>query len=198
MERSASAVNVTTHNAELKREVDALLAGGLSDVLSEYGSFEIVGSYALGLMVWRDLDIELVAPSFDSASFFHLGGRVAELLRPTRMSYRDETVARSPNLPAGLYWGVHLGDIDGEAWKIDLWSVDASHQRSTRAARDRILRDLKPRSRNTILRIKAEMWSRPGYRRTFSAKDIYDAVLIDGVTDVDGFRNYMSVRNVAV
>jgi hypothetical protein len=187
-----------TDNAELQREAQVLLDGGLSDALNEYGPFEAVGSYALGLMVWRDLDIEVVAPNFDRAAFFHLGGRIASLLKPVRMSYRDETVAHSPNLPAGLYWGVHLGWTHGEAWKIDIWSVDANHQRSSRALLDRILREITTSGRDAILDIKAQLWRHPEYRRAFSAKDIYDAVLVQGVTDVAGFRDYMAGRDVAV
>lgn len=45
---------------ELRAEADRLLASGLPALLADYGEVHIVGSYALRLMVWRDLDIHLV------------------------------------------------------------------------------------------------------------------------------------------
>lgn len=113
------------HRAEaaLRAEADALLAGGLRDALASYGEVHVVGSYRMGLMAWRDLDIHLVPHVLDRSLFFELGRRIAELLGPRRMHYRDETGADSTALPRGLYWGVHLGDVRASGWKLDIWAT---------------------------------------------------------------------------
>jgi len=56
-----------THEANdmLRAEADALLRSGLSDALSRYGEVHPVGSYALGLMAWRDLDLHVVRETAD-------------------------------------------------------------------------------------------------------------------------------------
>src|SRR5207247_11137556 len=66
----------------LRAEADRLLASGLRQLLSEYGETHIIGSYALHLMVWRDLDIVLEMPRIDRKAFFELGKRMSDLLQP--------------------------------------------------------------------------------------------------------------------
>jgi hypothetical protein len=90
-------------DATIRAEADRLLGSGLQAVLSQFGEVSVIGSYALRLMAWRDLDIEVVPDEPSRRAFFDLGYRVAECLLPTRMHYRDETVAQTPGLPGGLY-----------------------------------------------------------------------------------------------
>src|SRR5205823_1225812 len=47
-------------NEELRDEADRLLDSGLRKILDDYGELYVIGSYALGLMVWRDLDLHIV------------------------------------------------------------------------------------------------------------------------------------------
>jgi hypothetical protein len=55
---------------ELRTEADQLLAFGLRTILNDYGEVNIIGSYDLHLMVWRDLDIHIVQPALDKKKFF--------------------------------------------------------------------------------------------------------------------------------
>src|SRR5438067_429082 len=87
----------------IRDEADRILAGGLRDILSRYADVHVVGSYALGLMTWRDLDIHLVREDVRIDEFFRLGMEVAALLAPHRMHFRDETRVATPGLPGGLY-----------------------------------------------------------------------------------------------
>jgi hypothetical protein len=183
---------------ELRTEADQLLTSGLRAILDEYGDVHIVGSYALQLMVWRDLDIHVVQPAIDKTRFFDLGGRIADLLRPPRMHYRDETVAATEGLPRGLYWGVYLGDERDGAWKIDIWVTDADDFELVRAYGERLNERLSNTTRPLILQIKSDCWRHPKYRREFASGDIYSAVLDHGVVDIDGFWIFLKDRNRAV
>jgi hypothetical protein len=182
-------------DASIRAEADRLLGSGLRDVLSQFGEVRVIGSYSLRLMAWRDLDIEILQNEPGRRAFFDLGYRIAECLLPTRMHYRDETVAQTPGLPAGLYWGVYLGDERKGAWKIDIWSVDRQQADATEARARRLQAALSPDVRRAIIAIKAQVWSDPGYRRTFSSQDIYDAVLSFGVRDLEGFREFLRGRS---
>jgi len=146
-------------------------------------------------MVWRDLDIHIVRWPMDKREFFALGARVAELLKPQRMQYRDETVGATPNLPKGLYWGIYLGDERKGAWKIDIWVTDAAGFEATRLYCEALGRRLDTASREAILRIKAKCWQDPEYRRGFSSVDIYSAVLDHGVSDIEGFWAFLRTYN---
>ena len=107
-------------------EADRILwKRGLHRLLAQYGEVHPVGSYALHLMVWRDLDLYLLAPDITVDTFFGLGRQIAKLLDAPRMHYRDERSGHTPGLPRdGLYWGIYLDDERAGAWKIDLWALD--------------------------------------------------------------------------
>lgn len=184
--------------ASLRSEAHELYEGaGLRRTLSAYGTPHATGSYALDLMTWRDLDLYLEVADLAPGWFFRLGGEIAELLRPVRMSYRDERPERSgrdERLPPGLYWGIYLEATAEEGWKVDLWALRPADCARLLAVRDAIARALDPTSRRRILRIKGHLWRDPRYRREFHSTDIYGAVLRHGVTDVPGFLAYLAAR----
>jgi len=179
-------------NEALRVEADALLwEKGLHPLLETYGLVHVSGSYALQLMVWRDLDIYLVTEGLPQSAFFHLGGQIADLLTPTRMHFRNERVAKTEGLPEGLYWGIYLGNEREGAWKIDVWAVSPAHFIVLDEFRKNLESRLTASSRRKILEIKAQCWMKPGYRRTFSSRDIYEAVLDEGVDDLSSFEAYL-------
>jgi hypothetical protein len=183
---------------ELRSEADRLLASGLRRILDDCGEVHVVGSYDLHLMAGRDLDIHIVQCALDSRAFFDVGRRIADLLKPHRMHYRDETLVATPGLPRGLYWGVYLGDERDSAWKLDIWITEPGAFEETRAYGERIKRQLSGTTRPPILRIKAACWRHPEYRRRFTSGDIYSAVLDHGVVDVEGFWRYLEERNPGI
>jgi hypothetical protein len=172
---------------EIRNEADGLLDAGLRTLLARYGDVHIVGSYALGLMTWRDLDIHLVHEDPDLPAFFRLGGEMAVLLQPARMHFRDERRVATPGLPPGLYWGVYLGDERAGAWKIDVWMTNGRAFEEVQAFGDRVASRLDARTRRAILAIKRACWRHPQYRRAFTSADVYSAVLDRGVRDAAGF-----------
>jgi hypothetical protein len=192
---------VSTHlsvDAELRAEADRLLDSGLRDLLATYGEVHVIGSYTLELMTWRDLDIHIVRDALDRVSFFELGGRLAELLEPHRMHFRDETVEQTPGLPRGLYWGIYLTApaLPAEAlakagWKVDIWTSSRADFEPVQRFGDRIRQQLTPEKREAILAIKSAVWQHPEYRRRFSSADVYDAVFQHRVKTVEQFWSHL-------
>ena len=183
----------------LRKEADELLGPkGLRSLLEDYGTPHVSGSYALHLMTWRDLDIYLEQPDISEESFFRLGGRIASCLAPVRMSFRNERIKRTPNLPLGLYWGVYLGDERKGAWKIDIWAIDSQECERHLQFTERLTAALTPSLRCKILCIKQACWKDPGYRRTYTSQDIYNAVIQQGIENIDSFKEHMKDRGVSV
>ena len=181
----------TVLSQSLRAEADAILNAGLRRLLDAYGETVVHGSYGLDLMAWRDLDIYVAPPSLALNEFFTLGGKIADLLGPHRMHFRDERAVPSEGLPRGLYWGMYLRDQPWGAWKIDLWAVAPEELRRLTAYEDEVGRRLTAELRSAILNIKAAVCQHPEYRRGFSARYIYDAVLDGGVRDVAGFAAWL-------
>jgi len=186
------------YDEEIRAEADRLLASGLSEILTGYGQFNIVGSYALRLMVWRDLDIHIVRAELDRKSFFELGAKIADLLRPHRMHYRDQTIISTEGLPTGLYWGVYLGDEREGAWKIDIWLTHSEGFRAAGEQCERISQRLTDANRQVILEIKSACWKHPQYRKGFSSIDIYDAVIDHGINNVEEFWSFLRDRGRSI
>src|SRR5437867_12506587 len=88
---------------EIHAEADELLDQiGLRKILQKYGNVHVTGSYSLGLMTWRDLDIYLENGAITENDFFQLGREIANLLSPVKMSFRNERISKTPGLPIGL------------------------------------------------------------------------------------------------
>src|SRR4051794_17411125 len=116
--------NLEDLNLSIKTEADEiLLEKGLLNILNCFGIPHITGSYSLGLMTWRDLDVYLEVDNFSETDFFLLGSKICSVFTPIKMSFRNELLAKTKGLPSGLYWGVYLGNERAGAWKIDIWAV---------------------------------------------------------------------------
>lgn len=178
---------MTTDSKEIRSEADGILRSGLQTILGRHGEVHIVGSYALGLMTWRDLDIHVVRQDLDVTAFFDLGREIACFLKPHRMHFRDESTVATPGLPRGFYWGIYLGDERSGAWKIDIWQTNRQAFDLVRRFGEDLSARLNDANRAVILEIKAACWQHPQYRRGFTSADVYTAVLDRGVRDVPGF-----------
>ena len=185
---SFSAIGISQ---SLRTEADRILAAGLRALLEGYGDTVIHGSYALDLMVWRDLDIYVSPPAMALGEFFGLGAQIAELLSPNRMHFRDERGIPSEGLPRGLYWGVYLRERPWGAWKIDIWTVSREESQRLLAQEDNLSRRLTAEIRPAIVAIKFAVCHHPEYRKRFSAADIYGAVLDHGVRDLAEFKVWL-------
>jgi len=175
-------MHVPAYITELYTEADALVHS-MDGILKRYGQPHYTGSYALKLMTWRDLDIYLDVNNMTEASFFELGGALAAALNPVKMSFRNEKLARTEGLPVGLYWGIYLN-----TWKIDVWAMEHDECMQRLQYCNNIAKKLTPETIQAIIDIKSKCWQDPGYRKSFSSKDIYEAVLEKGITNIDEFR----------
>lgn len=185
-------------NAQIKKEADEILyAKGLLNRLCAYGTPHVSGSYALDLMTWRDLDVYLEVADTTRIDFFQLGAEICSVLAPVKMSYRNELIAKTKGLPAGLYWGIYLGNERAGAWKIDLWAVEAMECRRLIAYCGALQQALTPANRTLITAIKSHCWQDPAYRKAYTSTDIYQAVLEHKVTDLAGFQDHLRRQEAA-
>jgi hypothetical protein len=94
-------------DSHIHQEADEILEKkGLRKILSQYGIPHVTGSYVLGLMTWRDLDIYLESEYLNERKFFKLGDEFVSFFNPIKMSFRNERIAKTEGLPDGLYWGI--------------------------------------------------------------------------------------------
>jgi hypothetical protein len=181
------------HNIEIIGEANKILHDyGVLSILNKYGSPFPTGSFLLGVMTWRDLDIYLESNNITESRFFQLGGEAAAALKPQKMHYKNEFLAREPNLPVGFYWGIYVtGLVSHEEWKIDLWAIDSEQRKSFQKEIEKLQTKLNTDNRLTILEIKNHFYTHPDYRRKFGSVDIYRAVIDQGIKSVSGFAKWL-------
>ncbi len=184
----------------LHDEADLLLeCSGLARVLQGYGQVHVTGSYALGLMAWRTLDIHLVLfEMWDPLdAFFALGHQIAKLRGVTRMSFGNHLRQPETRLPLGLYWGIRMFNLETDAeWSIDLWAVDEAHVHQTDGLMQRIRQALDDTSRRIILDMKPALFAHDEHPPFLSSISLYEAVLFEGLRDQAAILEYLRNHSV--
>lgn len=182
-------------DSRLRAEADDLLnKRGLRAILEQQAPIHVVGSYALKLMAWRDLDISLDAADVSLEEFFDFGKPMTLAFSPWKMSFintRDHETARYPR---GLYWGIRLGDIHKGAWKIDVWAFESADLQQKLHESQLLMQRLNEDNRIIILRLKSQLWRDPRYRDEITSQDIYQAVLDGNARSIADFWAYVQRR----
>lgn len=190
---------------ELQKEAGRIIAElNLEQILGECGKVCWVGSYPLGLMAWKDIDVEVrtanASREIVAVVVSKLATKFNKRIGFTLLDNREGTI----DLPHGLYIGVKYfgnlenvkvaADVEDKVWKIDIWFLDEAQiagREKTKEIKDKLAPDL----REIILQIKQSVWDNQKYRRSFSSVDIYDAVLDNRVKTLEEFEAYLSRSN---
>jgi len=179
----------------LQRQANEVLDSlNLIKVLSKYGEAKIVGSLALGLMTWPDIDIDLKSKvEINDQDYFEIVKYVFGQENIKKLTLIDNRESFEKNRPRSMYLGISY-NLNGIDWKIDiryLDSVDAWAEDNLKQIKAR-LTEAKVKA---ILEIKTAFHNHPKYRREFSGITIYEAVLYKNISTVEEFKEYlMSIK----
>lgn len=169
----------------------------LDRVLGSVGNPVLVGSTALGLMVWRDIDTTVVCQSLDKRPVLAVAIELAAHQDVRTMQYRDDSgrFNQDPEkYPDGLYIGLRYHPAEMAEWKLDLWFVDDPDRQPDLAHLRTMPERLTDDARLAILRIKTLWSARPQYGKSVRSWDIYTAVLDHNVRDTDEFDRWLMQR----
>ena len=177
---------------ELQRQAHEVLeALNLLHFLSKYGRPKIVGSVALGLMTWRDIDIDLeIAGEIRAEDFWQTAKYLLAQDEVTLITLVDNRKMIEKNRPPSMYIGGKYEADGGAIWKIDIRFVSEQHAIAQKHI-DSISARLTDDRRRAILSIKHVVAQDPRYRTEISSVDIYEAVLAKGIMDLEGFKEQL-------
>lgn len=170
-------------------------------MLSPAGKPEQIGSSVSGLMVWRDIDFNVLC------SHRSLCG-ICETMQPlltnpliTKLHYSHESEGHIPGELLGderYYFVTYYETEAGHEWKIDLSFWLSEKPRAQLAHLEYLFERLTDESRLAILWIKAIWLHFPSYPYQESGTDIYDAVLEHGVRTPAQFKGYLFERGMPI
>ena len=175
---------------DLHTEAEALLIKvGLLETIQHFGPTLINGSYALNLMVHRDLDIAVqLQDDLDISNFFAIGTAITNRFQVLKASYSNHFIRHFPGFDHGLFWGIQLNH-KGEPWKLDLWGYGPQKFAEHYAQFNQLQTDLKVVDPLTILRIKDDLFEGDSYRYGVHAYAIYSDIL---TADVKTTKQFLS------
>jgi len=190
--------------AALRAEAEEVLArSGIGAILSLAG-YQIVGSYVMKTMTWRDLDFERYEEP-DWQRHWEIGTQLAQTGWCVRLQcidvYREAWPEAQPDF--GFYWGLRVVDPrragsaspgDPTVWKLDVWTGRPEEFAAAPPKREAWAAAMTEESRSHILAIKDAVWQEPEYRHSLLSVHIYEAVLEEGVTGVEAFRKWWAAK----
>jgi hypothetical protein len=196
-----------TYAAELLRRQDMLQAEAqqvivelsLHSLLSQVGKTEQIGSSIAGLMVWRDLDFNILCPYPSLDSIFATMQPLLIHPRVTKLHYHNDTGKYASAELRGderYYFVVYYENEAGNEWKIDLsfWLSNTPHTQL--AYIEYLTQKMTKETRLAILWIKDVWCHHATYPYQIGGTDIYDAVLEHGVRTPEQFRSYLLERGM--
>lgn len=179
----------------IKQQADKILKeSGIVDILKDYGEVKIIGSYVLDVMLRPDLDLFVITQKHDWAKVLKISSKIMELKYFSELAFVNWVEFSDKNVDSmrGYYfqpWTL----VDDQSWKMDLWLItpdqDKSFERTDyfKALLDKETDDSK---RIAILEIKEAMRLGKKYIKGIDGKLIYQAVLENSITDIEGFKKF--------
>lgn len=189
---------------ELQAEAERVAADlELFGVLGRAGTVRLIGSAATGLMVWRDLDLQILSPGLTAGDAWDVVRPLAAHQRVYEVRFVDQSGTGDLNVTRRdrrYYVQLYYRADRGHEWKLDVsfWLSGDPREDET-AYTERLARRLDPEARFAILWIKG-LWVEsprhrdPAYGREVSSMDIYEAVLEHRVRSPEEFDAYLAAR----
>lgn len=176
-----------------KNNADKLLYNfGLLNELKNYGTPYIVGSYAMDLMVWNDLDIYVSNEFMSTEKLYELTCFILNTFCPVWYEAKKDIVDGK----IAWFHGFET-EVLSELWNIDIWFFDNETITNTIEFCNRIKAqaDTDETKRMAAINIKQALIENEQYGfGKYTSMDVYKAVFEMGITNYDEFINtYKSI-----
>lgn len=179
----------------------------LIELLSKYGRPNIVGSMELGLMTWRDIDIEVIVKDSNKEFIAEIVATLIRmLLRRIDFGLVDNRGEfNNPKTPKGIYLGLkyfpedlkpeEIFGVNEKVWKIDIHFVLSKDSQAIQMTKE-LASKLTEEKKKAILEIKKEVTKSPKHRKEIFTIDVYNAVLYQGVKNINEFKDYLREKGI--
>jgi hypothetical protein len=164
------------------------------ELLSAGGVVRQTGSTVLGLMVWRDIDLQVSSPRLSIERAFEIMHPLLTYPYTRHVRYLHQSDHfKLAGLDERYFFMVYYERPGQAEWKLDIsfWLGEGIRPEPLH---DAIAQELTPETRLTILRIKDVWYQLPAYRVEVASTDIYDAVLHHEVRTLTAFDQYLIER----
>lgn len=149
---------------------------------------------ALDLMVWPDIDIDvLISKHPERHTIVQLLEELSHNSNIFELRMTDNTQKIVSHYPQGFLLQMKAF-INEKIWQFDIWFVRESDRDQTFIKR--IQESLTAEKRESILLIKEYVSKLPQYNKTVFSIDIYKAVIENDINTIEEFKNYMKEKQI--
>lgn len=193
LEKLAKTIRNNARNILESKNIDACIR--------KIGDLFYTGSYALDLMTWNDIDMQVILkanldPIDALGNLFLQFAKDPDFIEAQMIHFKGDYKSK---MPRGIYLGMKFNCIAyGGVWKIDLWALAKEDFEKNRSLIDKLQSLLDSDSRSLILRLKHEMMQGTGRVPQMGSHFLYQAVLLEGIKDRESLYNYCSKHGVEV
>ena len=169
-----------------KNNADKLLYDfGLLNELNNYGTPYIVGSYAMDLMAWNDLDIYVSNESMSTEKLYKLTSFILNAFRPRWYEAKKDVIDGKT-----VWFHGFETEMLGELCNVDIWFFDSCTITKALDFSENIKQQLlaNPELKEVVINIKQSLIANEQYGfDKFSSMDVYTAVFEDNISSYKDF-----------
>lgn len=188
--KSITSDELLVEQARLHAQADKLLADtNLINIFGKYGTASpIEGSYSYGLMVYPDLDIQIITNhQLTKQEFADIVRKITTIESVRGLSVADRVNFSSTRVgrPSGYWLGLDI-PFENDRWGVDIWVQTKKQATGDSDRYKEKLTHLTSEQKVAILAIKYHLIREGMYGKPYLSVDVYDAVL-GGVSSFDEF-----------
>ncbi len=191
---------LSAEQTRLHSQADKMLKEtGILDIFAKYGEVSpIGGSYDYGLMVYPDLDMDIISDQLSKSDFVGLAGDLlaSNFIRKVSVVDNVAFTGTKVGMPKGYWLGIEI-PFEGDKWGIDLWLQ--THEWANKFDEDfdnykAKLSGISQEQIAAILSIKYHLIRLGKYGKNGSMSfNVYDAVLDNGILSFEDFLSLITV-----
>lgn len=170
------------------------------DKLQPYGKFLIVGSFKTDLMVWRDLDLQIILDDYEKRLdiFAKISSQLLEDRELKSIKLINFFQGKKKSMPVGLYMGMSFTTQSQEDWKVDLWTLDEKDQKQSSEFTQKLEEKLTPKHRELILSWKYRLMKDQKRVPQLGSYFLYQAIVFEELSDEKSIISYLRSKGLEV
>lgn len=186
----------------LQRQADAVLERlQLLSLVEEIGKLYFTGSYALQLMTWNDIDMQIALKDglTSSTALMRLLDAFVHANHFVKAQIINFSGKYKPHWPRGycLCLKMNFPDLGG-VWKFDIWVLEQHDLEKNQALVQKLKNALTEDTRALILQMKNELMKQSGRVPKMGSHWLYQAILIQGLRDKTAILDFLKEKGVSV
>lgn len=186
-----------------QKATDFIKNAAFFQAMCSLGEVIFTGSYALDIMTWPDIDVQLKLGNTSNAlqALAHLSEILLQDPKTIRFQYVNFKDYPRSTLPKGLCIGAQISDsalkeLNQSYWKIDFWILEEKDFEQNKEFMAQLKEKMTPAHKKLIMHYKEDWTQRWGRPPQLASYFLYQAVVFEGLKDEDSILVYLRQNHV--